>query len=156
MKTSEAEALAWLLNLFEELQSRQSSSTSSNFPQSKFAKSGNLSPKHGDCARETDIVVVTRPIKTKNSDQEETHISWHNVRVIGKLKSKQGSANRDSSILQLANYAREVFGNQPNRRWVHGFILTGCLLRVWRLTGQVLADQPSSTFTKSQFSFFVQ
>ena len=90
VKTSEAEVLAWLLNLFEELQSRQSSSTFSDFPPSKLAKSGNLPLKHGDYAQKTDIVVVTRPIKTKNNDQEETHISWHNVRVIGKLIFQPG------------------------------------------------------------------
>ena len=69
---------------------------------------------------------VEKPIKINNKDPKEgeTHVSWHNVRV------PRDRANLDSSILQLANYAGEVFGTQPKHRWIHGFIFVGCFLRV--------------------------
>jgi hypothetical protein len=131
--TSEAKVLKWFFGLLEKLQPHWPRSVG---PYSyEFAQSGSLPLKDGDCIRETDIVVVTRSIINDNDPEERKtprRISWHNVRVIGELKSNSDKSDLDLTILQLANYARELFGVQPNRRWIHGFILCGCHLRVWR------------------------
>ena len=123
---SEANVLPWFLNFMGKIQ------TIYDYPSPyQFVTSGSLPLKDGDCIRKADIVLTTRPANTGPSEKSQTSVSWHSVRLIGELKSNFDKANRDLTFLQLANYAREIFGAQPNRRWIHGFTLTGCFLRVW-------------------------
>ncbi|KAA8912116.1 hypothetical protein FN846DRAFT_933752 [Sphaerosporella brunnea] len=91
-----------------------------------YVPSGWIVLEDGDCERKTDVVVVG------HRDDPERRVSWLNVRVVGELKSSASKSNLDDTILQVANYAREVFGAQPNRRWVPAFTLCGSELRVWR------------------------
>ncbi|RVD90389.1 uncharacterized protein DFL_001355 [Arthrobotrys flagrans] len=39
-----------------------------------------------------------------------------------------------TSIVRLGNYVREVFANQPGRRFVHGFTLVNANMRCWVFT----------------------
>lgn len=97
-----------------------------------------MGPRRREIFRSSTVIVLGKPTlsrRTANKNQKqrsEGNTYLLALRVIGELKSNQDNANRDSSTLKLANYARKIFGNQPNRRWAHGFILTRCLLRVWR------------------------
>ncbi|KAA8894390.1 hypothetical protein FN846DRAFT_922999 [Sphaerosporella brunnea] len=91
-----------------------------------YVPSGCIALEDGDCERKTDVVVVGPRVDADRA------VSWLNVRVVGELKSSAAKSNLDDTILQVANYAREVFGAQPNRRWVPAFTLCGSDLRVWR------------------------
>ncbi|KAA8894915.1 hypothetical protein FN846DRAFT_971968 [Sphaerosporella brunnea] len=90
--------------------------------------SGWIVLEDGDCERKTDVVVVG----PRDHHHPERRVSWLNVRVVGELKSSASKSNLDDTLLQVANYAREVFGAQPARRWVPAFTLCGSELRVWR------------------------
>ncbi|TMC16215.1 MAG: hypothetical protein E6J34_20350 [Chloroflexi bacterium] len=56
-------------------------------------------------------------------------IHWRDVLVVGELK--QSDANNSKADMQLASYAREVFGAQMNRRFVFGITICGFRMRVW-------------------------
>ncbi|RUP49237.1 hypothetical protein BC936DRAFT_143002 [Jimgerdemannia flammicorona] len=47
---------------------------------------------------------------------------WRDVRIVGEFKSDVAFDTHRTDI-QLAGYAREVFGAQPNRRFVQGFFI---------------------------------
>ena len=58
-------------------------------------------------------------VKSRHAPSSDSH-EWANVRVIGEhtVSTKSGE-----KFLQLARYARNVFSDQPRRRFVHGFII---------------------------------
>ena len=56
---------------------------------------------------------------------------WDRILVVGELKSKAVEDNHESTFLDLAQYAREVFRTQ-DRRFVLGFTLCGSMLRLWQ------------------------
>lgn len=56
---------------------------------------------------------------------------WSNVLVIGEHKQNPDEDRSTKTLLKLAGYAREVFGSQPERRFVPGFTICGCLIRLW-------------------------
>ncbi|KAA8895630.1 hypothetical protein FN846DRAFT_968730 [Sphaerosporella brunnea] len=89
----------------------------------RHVRSGSIPLADGDCGRKTDLAFVTTPVGAVPS--------WAHVRVVGELKSNPDRSNNDSTVVQLANYAREVFGNQPWRRSVQCFTLCGAKFRVW-------------------------
>jgi hypothetical protein len=93
----------------------------------RFCTSGDVPLKNGDCQRKTDLIFTS-------TDLADHHIapSWAHVRIVGELKPNSAKSDCDSTIVQLANYAREVFGNQPWRRWVLCFTLCGSDFRVWQ------------------------
>jgi hypothetical protein len=93
----------------------------------RFCKSGDVPLKDGDCQRKTDLVFTSI-----DHAEHRISLSWAHVRIVGELKSNSAKSNCDSTIVQLANYAREVFGNQPWRRWVLCFTLCGSDFRVWQ------------------------
>ncbi|KAF8246434.1 hypothetical protein K440DRAFT_504515, partial [Wilcoxina mikolae CBS 423.85] len=51
--------------------------------------------------------------------------------LAGELKQSNKYSDYDSTVVQLANYVREIFGSQPTRMWVHGFTLCGDEFRAW-------------------------
>jgi hypothetical protein len=93
-----------------------------SLPLFHIGPSGDVPLHGGDCLGKTDVMLATT---------EEKPICWSNVRVVGDLKSNADKSNLDMTVLQLANYAREVFGVQPCRHFVHSFTLCGSELRVW-------------------------
>lgn len=44
---------------------------------------------------------------------------------------KQSSQGPNELLLQLSRYMRDVFSNQPTRRFVHGFFLHGSKMELW-------------------------
>jgi hypothetical protein len=68
--------------------------------------SGSLPLRDGDCARKTDLVVASSP---------NLPVCWNHVRLVGEFKSNQDASDCDSTIVQLANYVREVFGRRGTR-----------------------------------------
>jgi len=129
-KPSEKAVLDWFETVIQPLLRRYAQLLGR--PVYGYLPSGTLIIQDGDCQRKTDVVVsTTLDYTAPNSLKEPSRVSWHNVRVVGELKSNQDQASLDKTIIQLSNYVREVFGAQPGRRWVHGFTLCGCYMRVW-------------------------
>ncbi|KAI9852509.1 MAG: hypothetical protein M1824_001884 [Vezdaea acicularis] len=56
---------------------------------------------------------------------------WSCVLVIGVVKSNPDDDGQQDTLLQLAGYAREVFGAQPSRRFTHGYTLCGSRMRLY-------------------------
>jgi hypothetical protein len=56
---------------------------------------------------------------------------WSNVLVIGEHKQNPDEDGSTKTLVQLAGYAREVFGSQPERRFVPGFTICGSMMRLW-------------------------
>ena len=56
---------------------------------------------------------------------------WSNVLVIGEHKQNPSEDCSIKTLVQLTGYAREVFGSQPERRFVPGFTICGSLMRLW-------------------------
>ena len=56
---------------------------------------------------------------------------WKNILVVGELKSDERGTNHEMVLIQLAQYAREVFRAQ-DRRFVLGFTLCGSMMRLWQ------------------------
>lgn len=57
--------------------------------------------------------------------------SWQQVLVPGELKLSHTEDCTSGTIIGLASYAREVFGAQINRRFVHAFTICGSLFRCY-------------------------
>jgi hypothetical protein len=100
----------------------------------EYVPIGNVPLRDGDFFGKTDVVVVRRGKDNQSAipGDRKPPLSWHHVSVVGELKSNAIKSDHDKTVLQLANYAREVFGCQPNRRWVLAFRWCGSSLRVWR------------------------
>lgn len=56
---------------------------------------------------------------------------WTDVLVIGEHKQNLDEDRGTETLVQLAGYAREVYGSQPDRRFVPGFTICGSLMRLW-------------------------
>ncbi|KAA8912526.1 hypothetical protein FN846DRAFT_932902 [Sphaerosporella brunnea] len=121
---SEANVLTFLRQLLSTLAERARHVFPSNAIIYDAVASGDIILDDGDCERKTDLVFVGRR-------ENGGPVSWKNVRAIGELKSNPTQSDTDNIVLQLANYAREVFGSQPNRRFVPAFTLCGSDMRVW-------------------------
>jgi hypothetical protein len=121
--TAERNVFSFLATTFDSLRP-SIPGTARVFP---FCKSGDVPLKDGDCQRKTDLVFTSM-----DHAEHRNSLSWAHVRIVGELKSNSAKSNCDSTIVQLANYAREVFGNQPWRRWVLCFTLCGSDFRVWQ------------------------
>ncbi|KAM3066403.1 hypothetical protein ACMFMG_012093 [Clarireedia jacksonii] len=56
---------------------------------------------------------------------------WSNILVIGEHKQNPDEDGSTKTLIQLAGYTREVFGSQPERRFVPGFTMCGSMMRLW-------------------------
>ena len=56
---------------------------------------------------------------------------WSNVLVIREHKQNPDEDRSAKTLVQLVGYAREVFGSQPERRFVPSFTICGSLMRLW-------------------------
>jgi hypothetical protein len=65
--------------------------------------------------------------KTKKLNQYD----WSRILIPGELKSNPKEDTHQSTWLDLARYAREVFKAQDARRFIQGFTLCGPLMRLW-------------------------
>ncbi|KAA8910155.1 hypothetical protein FN846DRAFT_1006457 [Sphaerosporella brunnea] len=100
----------------------------------RYVPSNEALLRNGDCMRKTDLLLTTQvpPADRVNfAGLRPNRYDWRSVRVVGELKSNPDRSNKETTLLQLANYAREVFGAQLSRRSVHAFTLCGHHLRAW-------------------------
>lgn len=127
---SESNVLAFLQTLFERLLPFLPADLTAY----RFIPSGTIPLRNGDCPRKTDLVSATTFGSVRNPFPTPPGVipSWADVRVVGELKANPEKSDQDSTVVQIANYAREVFGSQPWRRWVLCFTLCGSDLRVWQ------------------------
>ncbi|KAI5799245.1 hypothetical protein DFH27DRAFT_88565 [Peziza echinospora] len=58
--------------------------------------------------------------------------SWRNVLVLGEFKCNSNLDCTPDIVLQLASYARQIFGAQPGRLLVHGFSISHTIMRCWQ------------------------
>ena len=56
---------------------------------------------------------------------------WSNVLAIGEHKQNPDEDRSTKTLVQLAGYTREVFGSQPERRFVPSFTICGSVMRLW-------------------------
>ncbi|EXX66533.1 hypothetical protein RirG_122880 [Rhizophagus irregularis DAOM 197198w] len=79
-------------------------------------------------ARKPDIVLVDCSNVQRREGEPVVH--WSDIHVVGEIKrtDKNDNVNTD---LELAGYVREIFGNQPTRRFVFGFTIYGASIRIW-------------------------
>jgi hypothetical protein len=108
----------------------------------RYVPSGKAIIRNGDCERKTDDLLLTTyipfvpnrprdPSVITFSQLADNRYDWKSIRVVGELKSNPKRSDDASTHIQLAHYARELFGSQPARRWVHSFTLCGHQLRAW-------------------------
>jgi hypothetical protein len=92
----------------------------------KYCTSANKILRGSEADRKLDIFLI--PTDDVPLDGEH---GWSNVLVIGEHKRNSAEDRSISTLLQLAGYAREVFGSQPDRRFVPGFTICGSVMRLW-------------------------
>ena len=61
----------------------------------------------------------------------EKTLSWKTIRFAAELKQSNKYSDYDSTVAQLANYMREIFGSQKTRMWVYGVTLCRDEFRAW-------------------------
>ncbi|KAA8893951.1 hypothetical protein FN846DRAFT_461077 [Sphaerosporella brunnea] len=126
--TAEINVCLFLEDLFEDLHAYMPTGLTAY----RFIRSGSVPLHNGDCPCKTDLVFTTTFGSIQNPIESEAVPSWADVRVVGALKSNPDKSDNDSTIVQVASYACEVFGNQPWRRWVLCFTLCGSQMRIWQ------------------------
>ncbi|TAQ83209.1 hypothetical protein B7494_g8467 [Chlorociboria aeruginascens] len=57
--------------------------------------------------------------------------NWSHVLVVGRHREKAEKDQSITTVVQLAGYARQIFGSQPGRRFVPGFTICGTFMRLW-------------------------
>jgi hypothetical protein len=77
-----------------------------------------------DAKRRLDLLVQLRSPKGPAPAHD-----WKDVWVIGAIK--EGKEGDKPLLVQLAEYAREVFSSQPARRFVHGFTIRVTNMQLW-------------------------
>ena len=136
---TEKTVLAWLDSVVTKLSAEMARIHKGGRRIFAYSTAAGLPLTDGDCLRKADIVLSS--MRSHNTDEDlydpdmfsihEQRISWKAVRLAGELKQSTRYSNYDSTITQLANYVREIFGAQQTRMWVHGFTLCGEDFRVW-------------------------
>ncbi|KAJ4308018.1 hypothetical protein N0V84_012350 [Fusarium piperis] len=58
-------------------------------------------------------------------------LEYKEVLVIGEHKKSYDKSRFKEDFLQLTRYIRNVFADQPTRRYVHGFLLCGSMMELW-------------------------
>ncbi|KAG9231374.1 hypothetical protein BJ875DRAFT_506723 [Amylocarpus encephaloides] len=92
----------------------------------RYYTSANKVLRGSEADRKLDIFLAPADVALPNGEHD-----WSNVLVIGEHKSNPDEDRSTKTLVQLAGYAREVFGSQPDRRFVPGFTIYGSLMRLW-------------------------
>lgn len=79
----------------------------------------------GEACRQIDLVV-----RRKNRESSEAEDIQKDIAVIGELKASNYNGVK-KPLIQLAVYARDVFANQPTRRYLHAFTICGSKMEPW-------------------------
>ncbi|KAG9240328.1 hypothetical protein BJ878DRAFT_571127 [Calycina marina] len=92
----------------------------------RYYTSANKVLRGSEADRKLDIFLAPADIAFQDGEHD-----WSNVLVIGEHKRNPDEDSSTKTLVQLAGYAREVFGSQPDRRFVLGFTICGTLMRFW-------------------------
>ncbi|THV43834.1 hypothetical protein BGAL_0875g00010 [Botrytis galanthina] len=92
----------------------------------KYYTSANKVLKGSEAKRKLDIFLTPA-----NAVLPQGEHDWSSVLVIGEHKKNPDEDGSLETLVQLAGYAREVFGSQPERRFVPGFTICGSMMRLW-------------------------
>ncbi|KAL5318088.1 hypothetical protein ACEPPN_015192 [Leptodophora sp. 'Broadleaf-Isolate-01'] len=92
----------------------------------RYYTSANQVLRGSEADRKLDIFLTSVDVTLSNSEHD-----WSSVLVIGEHKQNPGEDCSTKTLIQLAGYAREVFGSQPDRRFVPGFTICGSMMRLW-------------------------
>ncbi|KAE8441377.1 hypothetical protein EG329_005004 [Mollisiaceae sp. DMI_Dod_QoI] len=92
----------------------------------RYHTSANKVLRGSEADRKLEIFLTPADAALSNGEHD-----WHNVLVIGEHKQNPDEDRSAKTLVQLAGYAREVFGSQPERRFVPGFTICGSLMRLW-------------------------
>jgi Fungal protein kinase len=92
----------------------------------KYYTSANKVLRGSEADRKLDIFLAPADAAFENGEHD-----WSNVLVVGEHKRNPDEDRSIATLVQLAGYAREVFGSQPDRRFVPGFTICGSLMRLW-------------------------
>lgn len=137
--STEKTVLAWLDSVVTKLSAEMARIYKGGRCIFAYSTAAGLPLTDGDCLRKANIVLSSMRSYDTGEDLYDTalfsiyeqRISWKATRLAGELKQSTRYSNYDSTIAQLANYVREIFGAQQTRMWVHGFTLCGQDFRVW-------------------------
>jgi hypothetical protein len=92
----------------------------------RYYTSANKVLRGSEADRKLDIFLTRADVALPDGEHD-----WSNVLVIGEHKSNPDEDRLTKTLVQLAGYAREVFGSQPDRRFVPGFTICGSVMRLW-------------------------
>lgn len=92
----------------------------------RYYTSANKVLRGSEADRKLDIFLTPADAVFQDGEHD-----WSNVLVIGEHKRNPDEDGYTKTLVQLAGYAREVFGSQPDRRFVPGFTICGTLMRLW-------------------------
>ncbi|KAL7919357.1 serine/threonine-protein kinase Sgk2 [Trichoderma austrokoningii] len=62
---------------------------------------------------------------------QSSQLTFQDVAVVGEHKRTTNTSEFKSFLLQLARHVHSVFADQPTRRFVHAFTLTGTIMELW-------------------------
>ena len=63
--------------------------------------------------------------------QGRREVKYKHVLVVGEHKRSEKSADFKACLLQLSRYVRDIFADQPMRRFVHAFTIRGTTMELW-------------------------
>ena len=92
----------------------------------KYYTSANKVLRGSEADRKLDIFLTPTDVALPDGEHD-----WSNVLVIGEHKQNPDEDRSIKTLVQLAGYVREVFGSQPERRFVPGFTMCGSVMRPW-------------------------
>jgi hypothetical protein len=100
--------------------------------------------------RKLDIFLTPADVALPNSEHDLS-----NILDVGKHKQNADEDCSTKTLVQLAGYAQEVFGSQPNRRFILSFTIYESMMRllVFDRSGPDIAPR-NLTSTKSQSGLF--
>jgi len=123
---NEDKVLEWFQRLMKKFLDLAAESYTLPSPRMRILRQPNKPVPNSVSKRKLDIGFVH---KTKTRGQSE--YDWSRILIPGELKSNPKEDTHESTWLDLARYAREVFIAQDTRRFVQGFTLCGPLMRLW-------------------------
>jgi hypothetical protein len=92
----------------------------------KFIPHGTKSLRDSQAIRRPDVVGIV-----PNAILDNGQASWKDMHIVVEIKQSDEDDGRANTSLEIASYAREVFGAQPNRRFIFGLTLCGMTMRLW-------------------------
>jgi len=122
----EDKVLEWFQRLMRKFRNLATQSYTLPSPRMRIVRQPNKPVPGSVSKRKLDIGFVH---KTRTLGQAE--YDWSLILIPGELKSNPKEDTHESTWLDLARYAREVFIAQDTRRFVQGFTLCGPLMRLW-------------------------